>query len=256
MDILTDGLIKCGLPQEACAPLAEKMEAYIKEIVLFNSAYNLTNTSDHDELVTRHILDSLAAYGEIAQLAGKIAGSSPTMTGAEGTAGADSAGDGLAGDPAGAQLTFADIGSGGGLPGIPLAAAFMLAGLPVQWQLVERMEKRCAFLENCAAILGLKNVTVVNSEAERLPPESYDLITFRAFRPLDKKMTKTLLRIVRPSGHLCAYKAKLSSIQEEMGGIKSQVPDYRIAPLSVPGLEDSERNLVIITKPEIKNQAM
>ena len=127
----------------------------------------------------------------------------------------------------------------------------MLAGSPVQWQLVERMEKRCAFLENCAAILGLKNVTVVNSEAERLPPESYDLITFRAFRPLDKKMTKTLLRIVRPSGHLCAYKAKLSSIQEEMEGIKSLVPDYRIAPLAVPGLEDSERNLVIITKPEL-----
>ncbi|MBP3742948.1 MAG: 16S rRNA (guanine(527)-N(7))-methyltransferase RsmG [Treponema sp.] len=254
MDILTDGLIKCGLPQEACAPLAEKMEAYIKEIVLFNSAYNLTNTSDHDELVTRHILDSLAAYGEIAQLAGKIAGSSPTMTGAPGTAmteaacdvGVKPAGAGAAGEAA--QLTFADIGSGGGLPGIPLAAAFMLAGLPVQWQLVERMEKRCAFLENCAAILGLKNVTVINSEAERLPPEAYDLITFRAFRPLDKKMTKTLLRIVRPSGHLCAYKAKLSSIQEEMEGIKSLVPDYHIAPLSVPGLEDSERNLVIITK--------
>lgn len=253
MDILTDGLIKCGLPQEVCAPLSEKMEAYIKEIVLFNSAYNLTNTSDHDELVTRHILDSLAAYGEIAQLAGKIAGSSPTMTeaacdvGVE-PAGAGAVGDGLAGGPAGKQLIFADIGSGGGLPGIPLAAAFMLAGLPVQWQLVERMEKRCAFLENCAAILGLKNVTVINSEAERLMPEAYDLITFRAFRPLDKKMTKTLLRIVRPSGHLCAYKAKLSSIQEEMEGIKSLVPDYRIAPLSVPGLEDSERNLVIIRK--------
>ena len=264
MDILTDGLIKCGLPQQVIKPLAEKMEAYIKEIVLFNSAYNLTNTSDHDELVTRHILDSLAAYKEIAQLA------------------SGTAGDGAAGEVA--QLTFADIGSGGGLPGIPLAAAFMLAGAAgmggsdgtaggtadtgrsggtddtddtagtdaatpqIHWQLVERMEKRCAFLENCAAILGLKNVTVVNSEAERLPPEAYDLITFRAFRPLDKKMTKTLLRIVKGGGHLCAYKAKLASIQEEMEGIKSQVPDYRIAPLSVPGLEDSERNLVIIRK--------
>lgn len=293
MDILTDGLIKCGLPQEVCAPLAEKMEAYIKEIVLFNSAYNLTNTSDHDELVTRHILDSLAAYKEIAQLAGKIAGSSPTMTDAPGAAGeagvamtgaacdvgVEPAGAGAAGEAS--QLTFADIGSGGGLPGIPLAAAFMLAGAAgmgssgrtaggtagtgrtggsddtaganagtpqIHWQLVERMEKRCAFLENCAAILGLKNVTVVNSEAERLPEAAYDLITFRAFRPLDKKMTKTLLRIVKGGGHLCAYKAKLSSIQEEMEGIKSQVPDYRIAPLSVPGLEDSERNLVIIRK--------
>ena len=42
--------------------LVSKMEQYIKELILFNSAYNLTNTSDHDELVVRHILDSLAGY--------------------------------------------------------------------------------------------------------------------------------------------------------------------------------------------------
>ena len=144
---------------------------------------------------------------------------------------------------------IADIGSGGGLPGIPLAAAFFTAGFDgIQFELVERMEKRCAFLENCAAILGLKNVTVVNSEAERIAENSYDLITFRAFRPLDKKMTKTLLRIVKPDGVLCAYKAKKENIKKEMEEICALVPDYEVVPLSVPGLEDSERNLVIIRK--------
>ena len=219
------GFSQCGIPETACTQLAEKMEAYIKEIILFNSAYNLTNTSDRDELVIRHIFDSLAAWPKIADLAASI-----------------QAGAGTA--------LIADIGSGGGLPGIPLAVAFSL--LPdfsgLHFELVERMEKRCAFLENCAAILGLKNLTVVNSEAERIPEEAYDLITFRAFRPLDKKMTKTLLRIVKPEGFLCAYKAKLENIREEMNAITSLVPDYQVNPLTVPGMEASERNLVIIKK--------
>ena len=218
---LIEGLKKCGIPENAAEPLAQKMEAYIKEIVLFNSAYNLTNTSDRDELVVRHIFDSLAAWGKIRSLT----------------------------ESAGAPLVIADIGSGGGLPGIPLAAAFACAGIEdVRFELVERMEKRCAFLENCAAILGLKNVTVVNSEAERVEAEAYDLITFRAFRPLDKKMTKTLLRIVKAGGYLCAYKAKLENIKEEMGAISGLVPNYEVLSLNVPGLENSERNLVLIKK--------
>ncbi len=217
---LVDGLKKCGIPENAAEPLAQKMEAYIKEIVLFNSAYNLTNTSDRDELVVRHIFDSLAAWKKISEMAGSTTG-----------------------------ITIADIGSGGGLPGIPLAAAFATAGITdVRFELVERMEKRCAFLENCAAILGLKNVTVVNSAAGRVDEGAYDLITFRAFRPLDKKMTKTLLRIVKDNGYLCAYKAKAASIKEEMDGITALVPEYEVVPLAVPGLEDSERNLVIIKK--------
>ena len=222
---MIEGLKKCGIPESIAEALAAKMEAYIKEIILFNSAYNLTNTSDRDELVVRHILDSLVAWPKIAELCR----------------------GGLTNKQ---SLVLADIGSGGGLPGIPLAAAFSL--LPefndVRFELVERMEKRCAFLENCAAILGLKNVTVVNSEAERLPQEAYNLITFRAFRPLDKKMTKTLLRIVKPQGYLCAYKAKLENIKEEMSAITGLVPDYEVQPLHVPGLEDSERNLVLIKK--------
>lgn len=215
--LLEDGLKKCGLPEENIKNLAEKMEAYIKEIILFNSAYNLTNTSDYDELVIRHILDSLSTYQIINNLIKE--------SGKE-------------------EIFIGDIGSGGGLPGIPLAAAFP----QVNFNLVERMSKRCAFLENCSAILNLKNLIVTESEAEKIPEESFDFITFRAFRPLDKKMIKTLLRITKSGGFLCAYKARLENIKEEMSEISNIVPEYQVKKLFVPGLEDSERNLVLIKK--------
>ncbi|MBO4628828.1 MAG: 16S rRNA (guanine(527)-N(7))-methyltransferase RsmG [Treponema sp.] len=225
-DILTQGIITTvpDLAAAARATLVSKMEQYIKEIILFNSAYNLTNTSDHDELVVRHILDSLSGYEIIKNQLDQRAGDSPVVVG--------------------------DIGSGGGLPGIPLAAAFLCAGgegaPALQFKLVERMAKRCSFLENCCALLGLKNVEVQNLEAERVSAESFDLITFRAFRPLDEKMTKTLLRMVKTGGVLCAYKAKSDNIKEEMNGIKNLVSEYEVLPLKVPGLEDSERNMVVI----------
>ena len=223
MDLLKDGLSKLEVPENIIENIVPKMEAYINEIILYNSAYNLTNTSDHDELVTRHILDSLSTY--------KIINSIIVEKQAEA-------------QEKGEEIFIGDIGSGGGLPGIPLASAFPR----VRFNLVERMSKRCAFLENCCAVLGLKNVDVVNSEAERIEPESYDMITFRAFRPLDKKMIKTLLRIVKDGGVLCAYKAKYDNIIEEMDGIKDIISSYKIEKLTVPGLNDSERNLVIINK--------
>lgn len=219
---LSQGLKLLGFSGEKLNTLAEKMDKYIGEIILFNSAYNLTNTSDYDEIVVNHILDSLSAHSEIREL---LKNPSP-------------------------DLKIGDIGSGGGLPGIPLAAA-----LPdFNFVLVERMDKRCAFLENCAAILGLKNVTVLKKEAEKVPAESFDLATFRAFRPLDEKMTKTLLNLTRKGGYLAAYKAKSSSIKTEMEGIKKIVPDYSVKKLTVPFLtensaeENRERNLVIIQK--------
>lgn len=218
-NILESGLEKIGLPSDRIPGICVKMEKYISEICLFNSAYNLTNTSDHDELAVRHILDSLAAVPEILALAERT-GIPPE------------------------KIRIGDIGSGGGLPGIPLAAAFP----EFSFTLVERMSKRCAFLENCAAILGLKNVSVMNSEAERVPPGSFDICVFRAFRPLDKKMTGTLLALLADGGFLAAYKARMDSIGAEMGGISDIVPEYEVRMLLVPGLEDSERNLVVIQK--------
>lgn len=143
--------------------LAFTMDKYIGEIILFNSAYNLTNTSDYDEIAVKHVLDSLSAASIIEKIAENLQSELKSL--------------------GKSKIRIADIGSGGGFPGIPLAAAFP----DFDFVLVERMDKRCAFLENEAAILGLKNVSVMKIEAEKIPPESFDLVTFRAFRPLDKE---------------------------------------------------------------------
>ena len=215
---LSQGLKQLGFSQEKIDFLLPKMDSYIRELILFNSAYNLTNTSDYEELAVFHILDSLAAVQNIVALAQKL--------------------------DKGDCLHIADIGSGGGLPGIPLAAA-----LPeYDFFLVERMDKRCAFLENEAAILGLKNVKIIKSEAERINEASFDIAVFRAFRPLDKKMIKTLLNLIKRGGFLAAYKAKIENIKTEMKGISDIVKEYEVIPLSVPFLPEHERNLIVIQK--------
>lgn len=226
---LVQGLQKLNFPQQEIDRLAPLMESYIKELVLFNSAYNLVNTSDRDEIIVRHILDSLSAWRHIAELAS----ARQSVNGQE------------------SQLVIADIGSGGGLPGLPLAAA-----LPqYNFMLIERMSKRCAFLQNAAAILGLKNVLVQNWELEKTPAASIDIATFRAFRPLDKKMLKSLLAVLKEGGLLAAYKAKREKILEEMGALNyEEQKDYKIIALDVPFLtdtnsgDDRERNLVVISK--------
>ena len=217
---LVQGLQKLNFPQEQIERLAPLMESYISELLLFNSAYNLVNTNDREEIAVRHILDSLSAARHIKALADERA------------------------------ATIADIGSGGGLPGIPLAAA-----LPqYNFALVERMSKRCAFLENASAILGLKNVVVKNLELEKTPAASFDIATFRAFRPLDNKMLKSLLAVLKPGGFLAAYKARSSKILEEMGALGYVPQDYKTIALEVPFLtdtnseDDRERNLVVISK--------
>ncbi len=217
---LIQGLQKLNFPQEQIERLAPLMESYISELVLFNSAYNLVNTNDREEIAVRHILDSLSAARHIKALADER------------------------------DATIADIGSGGGLPGIPLAAA-----LPqYNFVLVERMSKRCAFLENASAILGLKNVVVKNLELEKTPAASFDIATFRAFRPLDNKMLKSLLAVLKPGGFLAAYKARGSKILEEMGALGYVPQDYKTIALEVPFLtdtnssDDRERNLVVISK--------
>ena len=207
--------------------LAFTMDKYIGEIILFNSAYNLTNTSDYDEIAVKHVLDSLSAASIIEKIAENLQSELKSL--------------------GNSKIRIADIGSGGGFPGIPLAAA-----LPdFDFVLVERMDKRCAFLENEAAILGLKNVSVMKTEAEKIPPESFDFVTFRAFRPLDKKMATILLSIIKKDGTIAAFKAKKTNIQDEMEKINSIVSEYKTFPLRVPFLTESgepdarERNLVV-----------
>ena len=217
-DILNEGLSELGFAQSSIPLFAQKLGTYIKELQLFNSAYNLVNTSGFEELAIRHIFDSLAAHDIINSLAADIRSEDGICVG--------------------------DIGSGGGLPGIPLAVVFP----QFRFTLVERMDRRCAFLENCAAMLGLQNLTVQKSEAEKIPRESFDIAVFRALKPLDARFAKTLLSLIKKGGYLAAYKAKKTNIENEMNAIRSVIADYTLTEVRVPFMKDAERNIVIVKK--------
>ncbi|MFC2387784.1 RsmG family class I SAM-dependent methyltransferase, partial [Treponema socranskii] len=117
-----------------------------------------------------------------------------------------------------------------------------------RFTLVERMDRRCAFLENCAAMLGLQNLTVQKSEAEKIPRESFDIAVFRALKPLDARFAKTLLSLIKKGGYLAAYKAKKTNIENEMNAIRSVVADYTVTEVRVPFMKDAERNIVVVKK--------
>jgi len=199
----------------------EQLEGYIAEVLEFNKTYNLMKAENADELAVNHILDSLVAVPHLKELIAELS----EKTGKS-------------------VLEIADIGSGGGCPGIPLSIVF-----PEQnFTLVERMEKRCGFLSLVVNKLGLQNVTIECKTADTVKPESFDLEVFRAFHPFDMKIIKLLFRMLKKGGYLAAYKAREEKILAEMDEIKTVVKDYKRIKMTVPFLEDHERNLVVIKK--------
>ena len=195
---LRAGLAALGLDADALAP---PLLAYLALLLRWNRTYNLTAIRDPRQMVTRHLLDSLAMHRFI-----------------------DSG-------------TLADLGTGPGLPGIPLAIAH--PGLSVT--LVESNGKKARFLREAVRQLGLANARVAESRAEALDePGAYDALTARA---LD-----TLAGIVAVGGHLLAPGGRLLAMKgvrpdEEIAALPAGWAATAIHPLSVPGL-DGERHLV------------
>jgi 16S rRNA (guanine527-N7)-methyltransferase len=209
-DILLQGLETLKLEDPATAAL---LTLYIEEIERFNPAYGLVGTRDRRELVVKHILDSLSPLGRLIQLMG----------------------------PDAVPPLIADVGSGAGLPGIPLAIA-----LPkVRFSLIERMGRRAAFLRNTLAVLGLTNVTVEECEMEKAAPSRFDMAVFRAFRPLEKPVLKSLLRLLKEGGCLAAYKGRRDVVEAEMRAAGLPAAAWETFPCPVPFLDDERRLLVI-----------
>jgi 16S rRNA (guanine527-N7)-methyltransferase len=219
--LLPDGLAAlCRADQDIEDVLAgqadtvlSRLNKYIEEIELFNAAYGLVGTMDRRELVIKHILDSLAPLGILRRLLRDAA----------------------------APRHIADIGSGAGLPGIPLAIAFPEA----RFTLIERMRRRAGFLRNCLALLDLSNAEVEEQEMEKATPNRFSLIVFRAFRPLEPAIVRGLFRLLAGGGVLAAYKGRKDRITEEMEAIRGLVPSWEAYPLLTPFLEE-ERHLVIM----------
>jgi 16S rRNA (guanine527-N7)-methyltransferase len=199
------------------------LSGYIEEIERFNPIYGLVSVKGRRELVVKHILDSLGPVGHLVRLLGrdKPAVSRPP---------ADTT----------APLSVADVGSGAGLPGIPLAIS--LPG--VRFTLIERMGRRAGFLRNTLAVLGLANVTVEEYEMEKAMPGRFDMVVFRAFRPLEKPVLKGLLRLLKEGGSLGAYKGRREAIEAEMKPLAETAGRWEVLPCPVPFLEE-ERHLLV-----------
>ncbi len=205
--LIEEGVRRLGLdlPEGALARLSR----YVAEIELWNSAYGLVNDSG-DALIVRHLLDSLAGTARIKAMSrGRIA----------------------------------DMGSGAGLPGIPLGIALPDSRI----DLVEPSDRRCRFLENQKAILPLPNAEVVRKRIEELRG-SWDLITFRGFRPLEPGVVRTVAALLSDGGSIVAYKGKRGKIEEELEAISRLGLAAAIERIEVPFLEE-ERHLVILRKP-------
>lgn len=229
--ILLQGFEELGI-YNSTKELINLLLLYSTEIKMFNKVFNLVKVKDDTELAVSHILDSLAAYNffdkEIAYLLEKKV----------------------------SKISIADVGSGAGFPGVPLACFFLLqqdsqkfksmyGSCEVEFSLIERMKKRCGFLQNVKAVLNLRNTQIIESEAEMLQKNKFDIVTCRAFRTLDEHILHTLLKCKKTEGKLFLYKATTEKISDEIVLLKKENLNFRIEKLTVPFLK-RERNLLII----------
>jgi len=256
--LLARGLAALGLPEEGRLP--DGLARYGEEIELWNPAYGLVG-AEGDELVVKHLLDSLAPLAIIRGLLDRVAearglpdgggagasevrGAATVPAPGGATFGAAWAAAADSGAPAGsagpATLRLADLGTGAGLPGIPLA----LAMPDVEVSLVERMGRRVRFLENERAVLGLANVQIQEREVERAEGR-FDLLTFRAFRPFERKLFKRVFALCEPDGFVVAYKGRRDKAEAELPEIAGLFSSAEILPVAVPFLTD-ERCVVVL----------
>ena len=198
--LLDAGLATLGLDPALAAPLRR----YLDLLARWNRTYNLTAIRDPGEMVTLHLLDSLSMHAHM---------------------------DGVS--------RLADLGTGAGLPGIPLAIA--RPGLEVT--LVESNGKKARFLREAVRTLRLANAEVAESRIEALDrPGAFAAITARALA--------TLPDILAAGGHLPAADGRLLAMKgvrpdDEITALPPGWAVRDIHPLRVPGL-DAERHLVVV----------
>lgn len=183
------------------------IERYTDEIMLFNPTLKLVSSRKREEVVLRHIMDSISAY--------------PIFK-----------------EETKSQAKLADLGSGCGLPGIVLSILFP----DRSFYLIERMQRRVGFLRTTSALLGLKNVSVVDKDIKDIN-ECYDALFCRAFHPVYDIAGD----IHKLSNKIILYKGTKENVEDELERLRKEGYNYkeRVVPVSVPSLNE-ERNIVIL----------
>jgi len=200
---LVDGLhaLKLRLPDAAQAKLLE----YLALVDKWNRVYNLTAVREREKMLAHHVLDSLAV--------------APHLTG----------------------TTLLDVGSGAGLPGVPLALA--RPGSAVM--LLEANHKKATFLKQAAIELELANVEVVNARVEGWEaPRRYDVVISRAFSDL-AEFVGLAARHCADGGVLAAMKGVHP--YEELAQLPAPYRASAVIPLTVSGL-NAQRHLVLVQR--------
>jgi 16S rRNA (guanine527-N7)-methyltransferase len=196
---LSAGLAELGLDLPAEAQ--QRLLAFRDLLLKWNKTYNLTALRDPEQAISHHLLDSLAILPHV--------GPGPLL----------------------------DVGSGGGLPGIPLAIARPALAVTM----VDSVQKKATFLQQAVIELGLKNVAVHHARVEEMQGQ-YAQISSRAFAeiPLFISLTRHLLA---PGGCWLAMKGQRPD--NELQALPADITVQATIPLSVPGLA-AERHLIIL----------
>ena len=200
-DTLQRGCRDIGVAEDPARQAA--LLQYLELLVKWNKAYNLTAIRNEEEAIPRQLLDSLSILPFINE------------------------------DP------LLDIGSGGGLPGIPIAIC--RPGQKVT--LLDSNSKKTRFLNQARLELGLDNLQVVNERIEAWRPEiPPGIITSRAFTSLGQ-MLDWCRHLLSPETRLVAMKGQYP--QQELDEIRERNLEIEIEQVSIPGI-DAQRHIVII----------
>lgn len=181
----------------------QQLVGYVELLHKWNKAYNLTSVRDPQEMLVRHILDSIVV--------------NPYLTGDR----------------------FIDVGTGPGLPGVPLA----IVRPDAHFTLLDSLGKRIRFLRQVQFALGLGNIEPVQSRVEAFHSEpAFDGVISRAFASLND-MVSWCHHLPKKDGYFYALKGQHPV--EEIAALPSQYQVTDVVSLTVPELE-GERHLVTI----------
>ncbi|MDV2856599.1 16S rRNA (guanine(527)-N(7))-methyltransferase RsmG [Oceanimonas sp. CAM02] len=184
---------------------AEQLIALVSLLHKWNKAYNLTSVRDPQAMLVRHIMDSLVV--------------SPYLEGKR----------------------FIDVGTGPGLPGLPLA----IINPDKQFVLLDSLGKRIRFIRTVVHQLGLTNVEAVQSRVEAFQPEQkFDGVLSRAFASLDD-MLSWCAHLPAPDGCFLALKGQIPA--QELTTLPAHLSCSGVYPLHVPG-QEGDRHLVVISQ--------
>lgn len=200
---LRAGLDALGLPLSPSR--VGQLLAYLDWIAKWNRVYNLTAVREPAEMLTHHLLDSLAVVVPLNR------------------------------QRAGRAIRLLDVGSGAGLPGVVIA----IACPDVAVDCVDTVAKKAAFIQQVAAALKLPNLRGLHARVESLT-EPYDVVSSRAFASLVDFTTWSRQAVGR-GGVWMALKGKHPA--DEIAALPASVEVFHVEPLAVPGL-DAERCIV------------